>query len=452
MELLRQINGMAYVVMMRGGVAVKKRTGVRATAIGLACALAIVVFRGMEGVSRGEPSLFEQLSKSSTLAGLDFFYPVMSYPQQDTRQSLPKRIVEQACYQLFPFAEYVADNPTDTLYATQLENPLTEEEIAQMLALEAADENHVDENGNVVRSEGDVGESETQIAEQVLQHFAGEAAAEADSAKVITENMNSREISGQEYAVDTLSYDFLINHFYVVDSTTSVTSEQLNAQKLLEMDMTMHGDNSKPQILIYHTHSQEEFVDSVKGDSSTTIVGVGEYLAKQLHDIYGYNVIHNTTSYDLVDGKLDRNKAYSLALVDVEKILEENPSIEVVIDLHRDGIDGKKLVTNINGKDTAQFMFFNGLSYTNKVGAIDYLKNPYLQENLSFSLKLQLEAAKYYPGATRKIYLKGYRYNLHVRPKSLLVESGAQNNTLQEQLNAMDVLADVLDRVLTPKQ
>ena len=83
------------------------------------------------------------------------------------------------------------------------------------------------------------------------------------------------------------------------------------------------------------------------------------------------------------------------------------------------------------------------------MGRYVILKNPYIEENLSFSLKLQIEAAKYYPGLMRKIYLKGYRYNLHLKPKALLVEVGAQNNTLQEELNAMEPLADILARVLS---
>ena len=56
-----------------------------------------------------------------------------------------------------------------------------------------------------------------------------------------------------------------------------------------------------------------------------------------------------------------------------------------------------------------------------------------------------------YPGFTRKIYLKSYRYNMHLCPKSLLIEVGAQTNTLQEAVNAMDPLAQVLDKVLSGK-
>ena len=67
------------------------------------------------------------------------------------------------------------------------------------------------------------------------------------------------------------------------------------------------------------------------------------------------------------------------------------------------------------------------------------------------SLKMQLVATELYPGFTRKIYLKSYRYNMHLCPKSLLIEVGAQTNTLQEAVNAMDPLAQVLDRVLSGK-
>lgn len=245
-------------------------------------------------------------------------------------------------------------------------------------------------------------------------------------------------------------FEYVMSTFYTVDKTTSMTSEQLNAPELVQMDLRLHTEKDQPQILIYHSHSQEDFIDSILGDPSTTIVGVGAYLTSILQDTYGYHVIHVTDTFDIVDGKLDRNKAYTFAQERISQILEENPSVEVVIDLHRDGVpEDKRLVTNINGKETAKIMFFNGLSRTNKNGDITYLPNPYIRENLAFSLQMMLEAKTYYPDLARTIYLRGYRYNLHLRPKALLVECGAQTNTLQEEMNAMEPLADILNKVLT---
>lgn len=119
----------------------------------------------------------------------------------------------------------------------------------------------------------------------------------------------------------------------------------------------------EPQILIYHSHSQETFSDSRKGEEEDTIVGVGNYLTSLLSEKYGYQVIHIKEAFDMMSGELDRNKAYNYACDYVEKVLEENPSVEVVIDLHRDGIDeDRRLVTEINGKDTAQILFIMALA------------------------------------------------------------------------------------------
>ena len=179
-------------------------------------------------------------------------------------------------------------------------------------------------------------------------------------------------------------------------------------------------------------------------------MGVGNYLAEILTETYGYQVLHVTEEFDLAGGVLDRNKAYDYARPYIEQILKENPSIEVVIDLHRDGVaEDRRLVTEINGKPTAQIMFFNGLSYTASGGPVDYLPNPYIQDNLAFSFQMEYQAAQYYPDFYRGIYLSGLRYNLHLRKRAVLLEAGAQTNTVQEVKNAMEPFADILNRVLT---
>ena len=240
-------------------------------------------------------------------------------------------------------------------------------------------------------------------------------------------------------------YETLVRNFYAIDANTMAGSDQLSVEKLLGMDMTLPQEGDGPQILIYHTQSQEAFADSVPGDVNTGIVGVGECLTKILTEQYGYRVLHHTGQYDVET----RDNAYSRALPAVEQILAENPSIQVIIDLHRDEVaEETKLVTDIQGRPTARFMFFNGLSRTRKTGDIDYLANENQEANLAFSFQMQLKAAEYYPGLTRRIYLKGYRYNMHLRPRTLLVELGAQNNTVEEAINACDPLAHILDMVL----
>ena len=83
--------------------------------------------------------------------------------------------------------------------------------------------------------------------------------------------------------------------------------------------------------------------------------------------------------------------------------MQENPTIEVVIDLHRDGVaENRHLVTEVDGKQTAMLMFFNGLSKTTSQGELTYLYNPYITDNLALSFQMQLTAEEYYPGLTRK--------------------------------------------------
>lgn len=256
-----------------------------------------------------------------------------------------------------------------------------------------------------------------------------------------------RTYNGTPFTLEQLNdVGFLLRHFYIVDSATRVTDELFDAKVLLDKDMTIKTQSDKPQILIYHTHSQEAFLDSREGVKEDTVVGIGDLLAEILEEKYGYNVIHDKSVYDFVDGKLDRNKAYNLARESVSKILEENPSIEVIIDLHRDGAD--KRSTYINGEETAQIMLLNGLS-RNQYGPITRLDNPNLQDNLAFSLQLQLKSLELYPGLFFKNYLQDYRYNLDLRPKSLLVELGTHKNTLKSAKNAMEPFAEILDAVLS---
>ncbi len=318
------------------------------------------------------------------------------------------------------------------------------------------DENELDESGqeydlaslaeqeNAAASRQSAEETEQTVQEPTVQE---PTIQEPKEDRLVSEEQPASHM-GTIYNLEELSdYEYLLSHFYTVEPTTAVTAQELDAEKLLAEDMTIDRTVDGPQILIYHTHSQEGFVDSVPGDPSTTIVGAGEYLAELLRN-RGYEVMHVTSVYDLIDGELDRSEAYSRAEEEISQILAEHPSIQSVIDLHRDGVaEGTRLVTELNGKTMARFMFFNGLSRTRKNGPIEYLYNPYIEDNLALTLQLKLTCDQYYPGLARNIYLKSLRYNLHLSPKALLIEAGAQTNTLQEILNTMEPLADVLDTV-----
>ena len=350
-------------------------------------------------MSQFEKELYSDILKTYT--------PAMTYDQTKDSREYFKRVL--------PLYSYMKNNE---VYDTASESELTYEMIR---AKEAADENHVDEKTGELVSQNKDEESEKKSQKPVV-------------------NFSKAKLA---------DFDYLRQNFYTVDRTTTITGDQLNAEKMLSKDMHLAKNVDGPQILIYHTHSQEGYADSVPGDASMSVVGVGDYLTELLTQKYGFSVIHHTGQYDVGD----RDHAYAKAGPALEQILAENKSIEVVIDLHRDGVgNNTRLVTEQNGMPMAQIMFFNGLSRTTKTGDIEYLYNPYIADNLAISFQMQLKAAEYYPGFTRRIYLKGYRYNMHYCPKTLLIEVGAQTNTLAEAKNAMVPLADLLNKVLTGQQ
>ncbi|MFR1761778.1 stage II sporulation protein P, partial [Frisingicoccus sp.] len=298
-------------------------------------------------------------------------------------------------------------------------------------------ENHPDSEG------GDPGADGVPVNSGAGQ-ASGDEAAQAVNAPVASSE-------GVVYTADMLKdYNYFVNLFYAIDSTTYAPEGLLDAGNFMNMDLSIDLQGEEPKVLIYHTHSQEAFADSRPGEWQDTVVGLGETLKNNLETRYGISVLHLTDTFDVIDGVTDRSAAYTYAEQRVREVLEEYPSIKVVIDLHRDGVaESTRLVTEIDGKETAQLMLLNGLCRTAANGPIEYLQNPYLTENLAFSFKIQAKAAQYYPDLMRRIYLRSYQYNLHILPRSLLVECGAQTNTVEEVQNAMPLLADLLYLVLS---
>lgn len=374
------------------------------------------------------------------VAGTYFFFGNGSLWRAGWKYSVQRQLVQRVENVYFPGLLYVFQGPKKTAGEWLKEQAMTwipivgyvdaqkayegyvedEETIAKILASQAEDGHMLDENGN---PKGEIPPVENVVPQTGTPTL--------------------------DLSIERLrDFDYLLGNFYIVDSSTMIGPEQLNPDDLLNRNMKINVESKGPKILIFHTHSQEEFVDSTPGDPSTSIVGVGEYLT-QLLNAKGIETIHDTGVYDIINGQLDRSSAYENAEASIRPILEANPTIEVAIDLHRDGVaEETHLVTDIGGKPTAKIMYFNGLSRTRVNGDIDYLYNPYIQDNLAFSLQMQIASETLYPGFVRPIYLRGYRYNLHLMPKSLLIEAGAQTNTVGEMKNAMEVLAETLYQVL----
>ena len=383
------------------------------------CVLLAIMILGIWGLeAKSSGSLIPKSWKIRMIQSVQenaerLYMPGVTYTEKKQGKIRVTEAVVHMASALIPLGNYVTEWEAAEL--------LTEDEATYALLAkkQAEEENSVDENGQLI------GEDKSEETRQA-------------------------SVPTMDLSMDRLNdFEYLVSNFYTVDSVTYINPSELNASELLGKDLRIDLSTGGSKILIYHTHSQETFADS-DNDPSTSIVGIGRYLTEILNDKYKIPTMHHEGVYDLIDGKLDRSEAYEFAKPEVEQILAENPSIEVVIDLHRDGVaDTTHLVTEINGKPTAQIMFFNGLSRTRVNGDLAGMANPYLQDNLAFSLQMKIAAETKYPGFARRNYLRGYKYNMDLMPRMLLIEAGAQTNTVEEMRNAMEVLADLLNSVLT---
>lgn len=383
------------------------------------CVLLAIMILGIWGLeAKSSGSLIPKSWKIRMIQSVQenaerLYMPGVTYTEKKQGEIRVTEAVVHMASALIPLGNYVTEREAAEL--------LTEDEAtyAILAKKQAEEENSVDENGQLI------GKDKSEETRQ---------------ASVPTMDLSMERLNDFEY---------LVSNFYTVDSVTYINPSELNASELLGKDLRIDLSTGGSKILIYHTHSQETFADS-DNDPSTSIVGIGRYLTEILNNKYKIPTMHHEGVYDLINGKLDRSEAYEFAKPEVEQILAENPSIEVVIDLHRDGVaDTTHLVTEINGKPTAQIMFFNGLSRTRVNGDLVGMDNPYLQDNLAFSLQMKIAAETKYPGFARRNYLRGYKYNMDLMPRMLLIEAGAQTNTVEEMRNAMEVLADLLNSVLT---
>lgn len=383
------------------------------------CVLLAIMILGIWGLeAKSSGSLIPKSWKIRMIQSVQenaerLYMPGVTYTEKKQGEIRVTEAIVHMASALIPLGNYVTEREAAEL--------LTEDEAtyAILAKKQAEEENSVDENGQLI------GKDKSEETRQV---------------SVPTMDLSMERLNDFEY---------LVSNFYTVDSVTYINPSELNASELLGKDLRIDLSTGGSKILIYHTHSQETFADS-DNDPSTSIVGIGRYLTEILNNKYKIPTMHHEGVYDLINGKLDRSEAYEFAKPEVEQILAENPSIEVVIDLHRDGVaDTTHLVTEINGKPTAQIMFFNGLSRTRVNGDLAGMANPYLQDNLAFSLQMKIAAETKYPGFARRNYLRGYKYNMDLMTRMLLIEAGAQTNTVEEMRNAMEVLADLLNSVLT---
>ena len=231
----------------------------------------------------------------------------------------------------------------------------------------------------------------------------------------------------------------------------NATKYDVDVNALCSEEISLSADTSEPLVLIVHTHTTECYNgDEMSGeterntDDTLNVVAVGEEIKATL-EANGINAVHDTTYHDYPSYQ----GAYSRALTTIENQLKANPSIKIVLDVHRDAFiypDGSKLSVSYdeNGVSTAQVMLVVG---TNSMG----LWHDNWRENLKFASKIQNAAEIMYPGLMRPINLRTERFNEHMTLGSLILEVGSNGNSLAEAKAGGREVARAMAAVLNAK-
>lgn len=202
----------------------------------------------------------------------------------------------------------------------------------------------------------------------------------------------------------------------------------------------------KPTVLIVHSHGTESYQKTEDYDEYTlyrtrntdyNMVSVGAEI-KRVLEAGGISVLHDTACHD----DPAYSNAYSNSRKSVQSYLEQYPSIEIVLDIHRDSVenkDGEQVRYTVKTPEgtSAKLMLVVG---TDANG----LKHPNWPENMAFAVKLHALLEKNTPGICRPISFRKQRFNQDLSPGALIVEVGSAGNTRQEALLAGKILAETI--------
>lgn len=227
-------------------------------------------------------------------------------------------------------------------------------------------------------------------------------------------------------------------------SVLKISTPSINAATLPnfpKFDPASILPSGKPVVGIYHTHTAESFIPNSgvthrPGGQIGEIVGVGETLVKRLQS-HGVPAVQ----YKDINDYPSFMKAYGASEITVKKMLSENPSIQMIFDIHRDADKKENSTAIINGVAVAK------ITIVVATGQQD-LAQPHWQENHAFAKLIDAKLNQHYPELSRGIHLVDWRYNQHLHPRALLIEVGCQENTKEEADRSIEMLGDVIAEII----
>lgn len=229
--------------------------------------------------------------------------------------------------------------------------------------------------------------------------------------------------------------------FFERDYTPDELLPEQEEKKEAEEKQPFIKANGEPLVVIYNSHNGETYtpdagVPRIDGTNGG-VVQVAEVLAAALEKNHGIPAIRSEEIHDYPSYAL----SYANSLKTVEEILKKYPSVEIVIDVHRDYQPTRAQTTaTVSGQEAAKIMFV--------VGNDARQSHPHWHQNLAFVTSLEKKMNEIYTNLSRGIRQQDGRYNQHLHPRAILVEIGSAENNLAEAKRSAEMLADVLAQIL----
>lgn len=224
---------------------------------------------------------------------------------------------------------------------------------------------------------------------------------------------------------------FRLSLNYAIDASNAFTLE--NSVELIEN----HVNDPDPIIYIYNTHDTEAYDSSLLESYNIKYnVKIASYiLSDYLKDlgIPSFVETESMATYLSTNGLLYQN-SYEASRYYINKRLEEHPSIEMIIDLHRDSATKNATQVSIDGKSYAKVLFVVGMDYEG------YETNLEIAEQLNSKLEPELRR-----GISKKTGagVNGV-YNQDIMDNAILLEIGGVDNTIEEVANTLEKVARML--------
>lgn len=279
------------------------------------------------------------------------------------------------------------------------------------------------------------------VASILFSEYSDIEKAESRAKELLENASNDGKIYSEDYSSKNAT-----SSAGVIYLRNTTKNHSVNIEEYLNKKINADIKKNKPVVLVYHTHSSESYQTIENGFYSNSLVAdpetfgvvrVGDALCNALEEC-GYKTLHDKNVYDTsYSGAFDRSRAK------ISEILRANPSIQIVIDLHRDSIsrkDGSKVktVTEIDGKKVAQIQITAGC----EDGAVTDFPN--WEKNLTFAVHLQNKIAQSYPHAARPLLFCARKYNMDLVSCALNIDIGTQANTVREAVRAAEILGKSL--------